>query len=309
MGILVYGPMASEVAAQLRAQGLRDGLLLASAPEELPSSLADVEAALVWRAPAEVAARCPHAGLVMSMGAGVEDLLQSPWPESAVLCRVAGVFGPPIAEYVFGELLYVARRIESLRAAQRARLWRPLRPDSLVGQNLGVAGLGSIGRHIARVGRAFRMSVRGMSTGHRPIPTGMQAFGPHQWPEFLADLQVLVLALPLTKATDGLIDLAKLRLLPPEATLVNVGRGGLVVTTDLLQGLAEGQPACAILDVFEEEPLPREHPLWHTPGVVVTPHVAALSDPQQVATQFREALTRYRQGLPPAHRVERDRGY
>jgi glyoxylate/hydroxypyruvate reductase A len=226
-----------------------------------------------------------------------------------VLTRAEGVFGAWMAEYTLGWLLWTTQRMEALRRAQRLRQWEHVQPSLLRGRTLGVVGLGSIGRAIARAARAFTMRVIGVNRSGRRVPEAEKVYRRPGLAEFLAASDYVVLAAPLTPETRGLIGDAELRAMRPEAWLVNVGRGALIQEEALVRAVHERWISGAILDVFLEEPLPPEHPLWTLPNVVVTPHISGPSAPGEIAPIFNENLKRFLDGRALRGRVDIRRGY
>jgi glyoxylate/hydroxypyruvate reductase A len=243
------------------------------------------------------------------MGAGVDRFLDAPFPPKVVLTRVEAAFGPWMAEYTLGWLLWSAQHMEAFRAAQRARQWEPVMPTLLQGKTLGVVGLGSIGRAIGRLGRAFAMRVLGMNRSGRKIPEVERVYRRAGLRELLRASDYVVLAVPLTPETRGLIGEAELRAMRPGALLVNVGRGNLVQEDALVRALQERWIAGAVLDVFAEEPLPPAHPFWGMPNVVVTPHISGPNDPPDIAAVFNDNLRRFLAGRALRGRVDIRRGY
>jgi glyoxylate/hydroxypyruvate reductase A len=282
----------------------------AADPAQARPLLADAEILLSWRLPPELYAEAPRLRWLQGLGAGVEDLVAAPAlrPE-VVVTRIVDQFGVSMAEYVFAELLARVRRLDETRARQAERRWQPFTAGTLAGRTLGVAGLGSIGAEIVRKGRAFDMRVHGLSRTATSAALVDRHFGPDDWTGFVRDLDVLVLTLPLTPATRGVVGPAVLRAMRPESVLVNVGRGALVPEAALVAALRAGRPGGAILDVFETEPLPAESPLWDMPAVTVTPHVSGPSRADDVVRFFLDNLDRFRRGAPLVGLVERGRGY
>jgi glyoxylate/hydroxypyruvate reductase A len=199
--------------------------------------------------------------------------------------------------------------MEGLRHAQRLRQWEPAPPALLRGRTLGIVGLGSIGRAVARAARAFEMRVIGVNRSGRRIPEVERVFRRPALGEFLAASDYVLLAAPLTPETRGLIGNAELRAMRPEAWLVNVGRGGLIQEEALVRALHERWIAGAILDVFQSEPLPSDHPFWALPNAVVTPHISGPSDPAEIAPIFNDNLKRFLEGKTLRGRVDLRRGY
>ncbi len=308
--VLVYARGAEPYAAALRCAEPELEVRTAADPASARPLLADTEVVLAWRMPAELYALAPRLGWVQCMGAGVEDLVAAPTigPDVAIT-RIVDQFGASIAEYVLAELLARVRRLDELRASQAARRWQPFVAATLAGRTLGVAGLGSVGAEIVRKGRAFDMRVHGLSRTAAAGGLVDRHFGPGEWLPFVRDLDVLVLALPLTPSTRHVVDAPVLGAMRPDSVLVNVGRGALVREDDLIVALRAGRPGGAVLDVFESEPLPRESPLWQLAGVTVTPHVSGPSRADDVVRFFLDNLGRYRRGERLVGRVERTRGY
>jgi phosphoglycerate dehydrogenase-like enzyme len=310
VSVLVYHPDEAQAYARLvRAPRGQVRLRVASTPETALPFVEEMDVLYTWGFPTEFLPMARRLRWVQVMGAGVNAFLDAPFPPKVVLTRVEGVFGPWMAEYVFGWLLWASQRTEPLRAAQRLRRWEPMNPFLLRGKTLGVVGVGSIGRVIASVGRAFQMRVLGLSrTGHR-VPEVDRVYRRPAFHEFLAASDYVVLVAPLTPETRGMLGEPELHAMRPEAWLVNLGRGSLIQEPTLVRALQERWIAGAVLDVFSEEPLPAEHPFWGMPNVVVTPHISGPSLPEEIAPIFNENLRRFLNGRPLRGRVDIRRGY
>lgn len=246
------------------------------------------EVAICWNTPAGLYARMPHLRLVHGIAAGVDNILGED-VRGAVVCRVVDadqVQG--MVDYVLWSVLYFQRRFDQVMRQQLQGRWQ--RPALRHAQDfrVGVAGLGAMGSAIstALVVRGYRVS--GFSRGRRGID-GVECFsGDEELPAFLAALDLLVCALPLTAATQGILSSRLFEALPRGAALVHVGRGEHLKTEDLRQALVTGQLCGAIVDVFPDEPLTSAHPLWRTPGLVVTPHMATMAAPMAIVGQVIE---------------------
>ena len=274
------------------------------------SWLARAEGLFVWKVPEGLIARMPRLTWIQSSGAGVDHLLSEPSiPAGLPITRADGQFGLWMARYTLAHLLAATQRLDECREAQRQRRWAPgLLPEDLTGQVALVLGFGRIGRQIGRALREIGLDVQGFVRTPRPDAE----FPLHGTPELEAWLpraRVLVLCAPLTPETRGLVDATLLAAGHPRLVLVNVARGALVVTADLLEALDAGRLERAVLDVFAEEPLPPDSPLWSHPKVVVTPHHSGPSTPRAMVPDVLENLRRFAEGRPVVDPVDRTRGY
>lgn len=284
-------------------------ILIAHRLDELPAGAGDATVAL--GEPGLIASardRLPRLAWVQSTWAGVTPLL--PLARDGVsVTGVKDVFGGQMAEYVIAGLLQQVLQLRERAAAQRDRRWWPEPTGTLAGLTLGVMGTGSIGSVIARRARSFRMRVVGYARSGEARPGFERVFGPSDLHEFLGACDHLAAVLPDTPETRGLLDEAALSALRPGALLINVGRGTLVHEGALLSALRAGRLGGAMLDVFQTEPLPSDHPFWTCPGLVVTAHVAARSWPKDIAAIFRENFERYLAGVALRYLVDPERGY
>ncbi|MGE0041484.1 MAG: D-2-hydroxyacid dehydrogenase [Vicinamibacterales bacterium] len=241
--------------------------------------------------------------------AGVEPMLDPSLRRDYVLTNIRGVFGPLMSEYVFGYLLAHERRILERHEAQRACRWGATLPGTLRGKTLGLAGVGSIGAHVAATARHFGMTVRGYTRASEDCPHVDRYYHGPEKAAFADGLDYLVAVLPNTPGTRHIIDAGMIDALPPHALVVNAGRADTLDHAALVSALDAGRLAGAVLDVFEEEPLPADHPLWRTPGVLLTGHTAALSFPHDIVGVFAENYRRFERGEPLRHQVDFERGY
>jgi phosphoglycerate dehydrogenase-like enzyme len=254
----------------------------------------------------------PHARRLrwaQSTWAGITPLLAEGLRRDYLLTGVKGVFGPLMAEYVLCHILAHERRFLARYHSQLARQWDETPPGTLRGKTIGIMGLGSIGREIARVVSLLGMKTVGFSRSQRSCPDVERCFLPTELADFVRDLDYLVAVLPDTPATRGLIDATLLSAMRDRAVLINVGRGSVIDEPALVRALASGQLGGAVLDVLQEEPLPASHPLWQTPNTILTCHTAALSSAELITPIFIDNYQRWRRGAPLRHRVDFARGY
>ena len=304
----------------------------ASAADELPAGWLDQVEVLYTGSALPDPARTPRLRWVQMHSAGVDHLQDTPlWRSDVAVTTSSGIHAPNIAEYVLAMMLAFARRLPRMLAYQAraewpSQRWEKFATPELRRATVGVMGYGSIGREIGRLAHAFGMRVLGLrrsaGTGRppefelpelagRPGAEPDLLFTPDQLAEMLPACDYVVLALPHTPATYHFINEAALRAMKPSALLVNIGRGALVDEAALARALREGWIAGAALDVFEQEPLPADSPLWKMDNVIISPHIAGFTPhyDERAAALFAENLRRYLAGEPLLNQVERGRGY
>ena len=244
---------------------------------ELEAALGDIEI-LVPTAPVR-GVSFSHASklrLIHSLGAGMDEILPAPdLPEHVLLAGARGIFAAEVAEHTIALLLSMARAMPTHWKRQSERRWSRHASCALEGKRLGILGTGEIGCRVARIGAAMGMRLSGL----RRTTSGSMApferlFDPTSLQAFLAELDYLVVAVPLTPATHTLVGERELASLPQGACVIHISRGGVVDEAALVQALESGHLGGAALDVFTTEPLPSESPLWDIPNLLVTPHVA-----------------------------------
>lgn len=306
--ILVYHPDEVEAYASLVRPPRGATLRRCDNPEDAARVIGDTEILYAWGFPVPLLARARRLRWVQVMGAGVDRFLVPELPAGVVLTR-APVFGTWMVEYVFGWCAWVTQKMETYREAQRMRRWIPVTPDRLRGRTLTVVGLGEIGQALARAARRFGMRATGVSRTGRRVGNVDRIYRAGRLGQALAEADFAVLALPLTPRTRGVIGERELAAMRPSAWLVNIARGPVVQERPLVEALEQRRIGGAILDVFDEEPLPPAHPLWELPNVVITPHVSGPSTPGEIAPIFNDNLRRYASSRPLAHQVDRRRGY
>ena len=251
----------------------------------------------------------PKVCWVQATWAGVEPLLDPSMRRDYVLTNARGVFGGLMSEYVFAYLLAHERRLLEKRASQQQRRWDPTPPGTLRGKRLGLLGVGTIGAALAATARHFGMRVSGYTRGSEGCVDVDEYFHGDDRLAFAAGLDYLVTVIPNTPGTRRLVDAALLAALPSRAVFVNPGRGTVVDERALADALRRGSLAGAVLDVFEQEPLPSDHVFWTLPNVLITSHTAALSMPADIVPIFIDNYRRFLGGQPLRHQVDFDAGY
>jgi phosphoglycerate dehydrogenase-like enzyme len=250
----------------------------------------------------------PRLKWVQATWAGVEPLLEAGPRRDYVLTNARSVFGPLMSEYVWAYLLLHERKVLQRLENQRKGEWDRTITGTLRGRTIGLLGVGSIGVHLASTAKHFGMLVHGFTRSSESCPD-VDLYFHDDLPGFASGLDYLVCVLPNTPATRRLVDASVLAALPPHALLLNAGRGATLDEQALAQALAEGRLAGAVLDVFEQEPLPPDHIFWRTPNLFITSHTAAPSFPEDIAAVFIENYTRYMNGEELKYQVDFERGY
>ncbi|MEO5881549.1 MAG: NAD(P)-dependent oxidoreductase [Caldimonas sp.] len=262
------------------------------------AELATVEIALGWRLPPGLAARMPRLGWICSTAAGVEKLLA---PELAPHVVVSRIVDPEqaagIAQFVVTMVLRHARELERYALQQAQRAWSR-RPLPIARHRVLVLGTGAMGGAIVdwlgRVGLHAR---------------GWNRRSPERLTALLGESDVVVCALPLTEATEGILDAHVFAAMPRGGYVVNVARGAHVVEPDLIAAVRCGHLAGAALDVQRREPMPDDDPLWSVSGITITPHIAAQPSPEVICGQFVAALRARQRGGPTPNAIDRALGY
>ncbi len=257
----------------------------------------------------EVLPQLPGLIWAQTTWAGVEPLLDPALRRDYILTNARGVFGELMSEYVFGYLLLFERKILQRLEAQKQSRWEQSLTGSLRGKRIGLLGVGSIGAHLAGTARHFGMQVRGYTRQSESCPQVGHYFHGDDLQAFANGLDVLVSVLPNTAETRQIVDANLLSGLADQAVFINAGRGSAVDEGALCAALEQGRLACAVLDVFTQEPLPPEHPLWHTKNVYISSHTAAPSFPADISRLFIENYQRYLQNLPLLYQVNFELGY
>ena len=256
----------------------------------------------------ELIARMPRLRVVQTLTAGVDNV----WPhlpEGVTLCNAAGVHDASTAELAVGLMLASLRHIDDFARAQATGEWCHGRYDALADKRVLVVGAGHVAQALVRRLEPFEVAITRVGRTRRELDDGAVVHGTDELAGLLPDADVVVLIVPQTLETTGLVDAAFLARMRPGALLVNVARGGVVVTDDLLDAVRRGHVRAA-LDVTDPEPLPPDHPLWTVPGVLTSPHVggdttAFLPRAHRLVAQ---QLRRWRLGDPLENVMDRPGG-
>ena len=291
-----------------------DAVISLAAPHRLtlvvaPEAEIDISAVeAVVGAPPDLAAiipRCPQLRWVQSTWAGIDAIAHFA-SESLHITPLKGVFGPAMTEYVMGWLLAIERNVIS-RASHTQ--WTPTLEPRITGKRMGIMGTGGIGTAIALAAKAFGLEVIGLNSDGRAVEGFDACYPSADRVAFAEGLDYLVSVLPQTSQTDNLIDHEVLMRLNPGAIVINAGRGNAVMEAELIASLDVGHLRAAVLDVFREEPLPPDDPLWSASGVHITSHTAGPTPDEAIGEVFGRNLTLYIAGEPLTDAVRAGRGY
>jgi phosphoglycerate dehydrogenase-like enzyme len=311
-----YGASFGETVTRLIEEAGRE--IVCVEPAELEARLGEVRVLLCSILPRVDWSRATALRLLQTMGSGT-DLL---WPArglppGVLVANARGIHLPEMRDHALAMMLAFARKLPSFLERQRERAWTVEPVGSIAGKTVGILGLGEVGRAVGLACRALGMHVVGIRFDAREaqevqeVQEAHEVFGPGALDRVLAASEYLVVLLPLTPETRGLIGARALGLMRRGAVIVHLSRGGIVDERALLEALRTGALAGAAIDVFEEEPLPAASPLWTAPNLILTPHVAGLVPDyvERAVRLFLENLDLVERGLPPRTLVHRDRGY
>ena len=270
-----------------------------------------IEIVLAWKPDPGLIATFPNVKMIVSLGMGVDHLLaDGKLPEGVPITRIMddGLVGQ-MSEYAIYWALRHHRDIDKYAASQRSKTWKPEEFVDTIHRRIGILGLGTIGQDTAKKIAALGFPTAGWSRTQKTIP-GIETFhGTDGLQRLLAQSDILVSVLPLTRETRGILNAKAFAALPKGAYLINMARGGHVVDDDLLAALDSGHLSGAVLDVFNTEPLPADHRYWTHPKVHVTPHIAGTTNPRTASPGVIENIKRLRSGQPLIHTVDPKTGY
>lgn len=272
--------------------------------------LAEIEYVVAWQAPTGLLASLPNLKVLFSSGAGVDHVDFSAVPPGVEIVRMVepGIVNGMV-EYVTMSVLALHRNLLDYAALQASGAWRTIEVLPASARAVGVMGLGVLGQAVLGRLRTFGFRLRGWNRSVREIE-GVECFaGAETLEGFLAGCDILICLLPLTSQTRGILGRELFQALPRGASMINVGRGGHLDQAALIEALDAGQIGRAILDVTDPEPLPTESALWSHPRVLITPHIASMTQPATAAPLLLENLRRHQRGEPLRDVVDRLRGY
>ncbi len=266
--------------------------------------------AVAWNHPKDIFSNYPNLNAISSLGAGVNHLLNDEGISKNI--KLARLITPSLksemAEYVLNAVLAYRHHTTRYTDQKREAYWSKHSIIPKAQCAVGIMGLGEMGQSVAKLLIKNDYLVNGWSLSKKSIK-GITSFTENQISDFLSETNILVCLLPLTRQTQGILDLELFKKLKSPSCLINAGRGQHLVEEDLIYAIDTGALSSAWLDVFEEEPLPANHLFWNRPKIMITPHVAAVTDSKEAAQQILENYKRSLSGMDLINEVSRENGY
>lgn len=270
----------------------------------------DIRYLAAWQAPDDLEALLPNLEVLFALSAGVDQLDLDRLPMSLPVVRL---LDPGITrgmcEYASFAVLSLHRDMLRYRQQQLARCWQAHLLQPAAQRRVGVMGLGMQAQQILATLKTFGFALSGWARSEHTI-VGVDCFaGDEQLPAFLGQCDIVICVLPLTEQTQGILNRQLFQHLPQGAALVNMGRGGHLVEADLIEALASGQLSAAVLDVLQQEPAAPDHPFWQHPQIVLTPHIAAMTQPESAFGVLLDNIRRHQRGESMLGQIDRQRRY
>ena len=299
----------------ITAAGLDQRIRLEELPRNTTPSTAqlqEAEAMLTWGPPAGTLAQMPKLRWAQALTAGVEHwLARTDLSPSLTLTCARGPHRVQMPENILGALFHITKPYAAIVGDNAASTWTRRDSSTQAGQTLGILGLGAIGQELARKAAALEMRVIGTRRATGALAHVERVYAPEETDEVLAQSDFVVLLLPATPETENIINATRLARMKKTAWLLNFGRGALIDDAALVAAAKSGTIAGAILDVFRQEPLPKDDPFWSTENILVLPHIGGLHSARDsmVAALLVENLRRFLDGAPLKEVVDRKAGY
>lgn len=311
--IVLNSPFAEAYARLIRERFPQVHAIVASDPDRLARHIEEADVLLASSFPVELIDRAKRLRWFQSSAAGVDSLLPIRDKVSHLtVTNARGIHGQIIADFVMAGVTMLQWDFRRFLREQAERKWNPRYVAPLAEKTLGVVGLGSIGQTVALRAKSAGMTVVGSKRDVSTPVEGVDRLFPSDALEDLLPLcDFVVLAVPSTQDTIGLIGAAEIARIRPHAFLINIARGNIVVESELIKALQTGAIAGAMLDVFEREPLPENSPLWDMPNVIATPHVAGspINFTERLFSIFGDNIEHFLNGQPLKNIVDLARGY
>ena len=279
-------------------------------PDEIGDK-ASYDYAIAWKPPVGELATFPNLKAILSLGAGVDGILvDTELPASVPVVRMVDrCLTEGMSEYVLYWVIHYHRKMDVYMNWVSQGIWKRLRQIDTRERKVGFLGLGELGTDAATKVAALGFDVAGWSRSPKDVANVTSFHGEEGLKPFLARTEILIVLLPLTENTRGIVNADLLAALPKDACVINAARGPHLVDEDLIAAIDNGHIRAATLDVFHTEPLPADHPFWSHPKITVTPHMASLTVASSAADWMAENVKLIESGKPPLNRVDLKRGY
>lgn len=272
------------------------------------SKAEQIELALVWQHQHGSLSQLPNLKAIASFGAGVDAILADPQlPDVPVTRIIDPHLADDMANYVLTMIQHHKLRLDQFERQQSQANWRPKRART--GNKVGILGFGQLGQRVGQLLLQLGFDVAAWARTAKQVDGICCTAGQQTFEQLVANSDYLVCLLPLTAATESILDKKVFALMPQDAALINVARGAHLVEADLLQALDQGQLGYAYLDVFKQEPLPPSHEFWHHDNIKVTPHISAVTSLDTAISQIVMNYQRIKQGLPLRNCIDKKQGY
>lgn len=313
INILVLNRLGEKELASIKDTAPDANIILAK-PDQAADYIEDADILVTW-GHLDIRELLPKASRlkwVHALSAGVEHLLPPALVQSdIILTNSRGIHGIPIAEHVLAYILAFSRGLPQAFANQKKKLWQRMKTDEIYDKTIGIVGLGSIGREIAKRAKALGLKVLATKRTQTTELFVNNLYTPDQLDLLLAASDYVVVTLPLTEKTAGMFTMESFKTMKKSAYFINVSRGQIICEPDLAAALETGVIRGAGLDVFESEPLPETSPLWSMENVIITPHVAALSPyyMERAIKLFIENLSKYLHNADMLNVIDKEKGY
>lgn len=309
MGILLIAPQKISSKWKRAFQKLYPDLAFEVYPEVKDPEKVDF--ALTWNHPSGILKEYPNLKVVASMGAGVDHIFRDPQlPEDITVTKIEDEqLAKDMSVFVLSIILNHMRNLSYYKMQKISREWKPQKYLRIEDVEVGIMGLGALGKAVGKTLIKNDFKVRGWANSPKNMDDIEVFHGKEQLPEFLSKSDVLVCLLPLTSETENILNKELFQQLPEDAFIINVARGRNLVVQDLLDEINNGHLCGAALDVFREEPLPSSHPFWKNSKVLITPHTASVSNPYNLVDQIVENYKRMKNGEPLKNTVDKERKY
>lgn len=270
----------------------------------------DIKYLAAWQAPEDLQTLLPNLQVLFALSAGVDQLDLSRIPPSLPVVRLLDPgITQGMCEYASYAVLGLHRDMLRYRQQQIARCWQAHLLQPAHKRRVGVMGLGTQAQQILATLQPLGFALKGWARSAHRI-AGVECFaGREQLPAFLSQCDIVMCVLPLTEQTRGILNRELFRQLPRGAALINMGRGGHLVEEDLLEALDSGQLSGAVLDVVQKEPASADHPFWDHPQILLTPHIAAMTQPESAFGVLLENIRGFERGEPMTGQIDRNKGY